>query len=108
MDSDDLIQDLPEGKKVNQDQLRKALKVPADALIDYLNRVAPDNKCSFCGVGEYGVVPAPTGGTAGVIATPVPNIRHLGVWFFFATCTTCSHTVFFNAPLAMKKMAEEH
>lgn len=87
---------------------QKALKVPTDALIDHLNRIAPESKCSFCGTGEYGVVPAPSGQTAGVVSVSVPRVQNLGVWFFFATCNSCGHTIFFNAPHIMKMMSEEH
>jgi len=83
----------------------RALKVPGDALVDYLNRMSPDNKCSFCYEGEYAVVPGTGGSTAGVVATPVPHVQHLGVWFYLATCRRCGHTVFFNAPFVLAAMA---
>jgi predicted nucleic-acid-binding Zn-ribbon protein len=74
-----------------------ALKVPVQAVVDYLNRIDKDGKCTFCHVGDYGVIPSPSGGTASVVAAPVPNVQHLGVWFFVATCMNCGHTIFFNA-----------
>jgi hypothetical protein len=86
---------------------KNALKVPVDALIGFLDRANPKSHCSFCKVGEYGVMSAPEGGTAGVVAAPVPNSKTLGIWLYFATCTTCGHTVFFNAPFVMHKMQDE-
>ena len=85
----------------------KAVKVPADAVVEYLNRISPGNKCSFCKKGEYGVIPGPAGGTAGVVATPVPHVQHLGVWFYIATCTRCGHTALFNTAFVLKAMTEE-
>jgi len=81
-----------------------ALKVPVEAVVDYLNRVNKDSKCTFCNTGDYGVIPSPSGGTASVVAAPVPNIQHLGVWFFLATCMDCGHTIFFNARHVLAKM----
>ncbi len=103
----------PDGTRVSSNEDRKAaqeraLKVPIDAVIGFLNRISPNCKCSFCGVGDYGVVPGPSGGTAGVVATPVPNVQHLGVWFYFAICTSCGHTIFFSAPAVLKAMTTDH
>ncbi len=106
MNSDEKAEDLSIAQRTEAQQ--KALKVPVSAVIGYLNRIAPDSKCSFCGTGEYGVVPAPSGGTAGVVSSPVPNVQNLGVWFYFATCTKCGHTVFFNAPLVLREMTKDH
>jgi hypothetical protein len=86
----------------------KALQVSGAALVEFLNRVAPDNKCSFCSVGEYTIIPSPSDeGFAGVVATPVPNVQRLGVWFFFASCKNCGHSVFFNAPFVLQAMAKD-
>lgn len=89
-------------------QQDKALKVPGQALVDFLNRVAPGNKCCFCSRGEYDVISAPTGGNvAGVVATPVPNVQHLGIWFFVASCDNCGHTALFNSKEVLESMTKE-
>lgn len=93
------------GRTPHQD---KALKVPGQALVDFLNRVAPGNKCCFCNRGEYDVISAPTGGgVAGVVATPVPNVQHLGIWFFVASCDNCGHTALFNSKEVLDSMAKD-
>ncbi len=107
MSGSELLEDaIDEDRRRNAQQ--KALKVPIEAVINFLDRLNPGSKCDFCKTGEYGVVPAPSGGTAGVVATPVPNVQHLGVWFYFATCTTCGHTIFFSAPMVHRAMATDH
>lgn len=85
----------------------KALKVPIDAFESYLERMRPGRKCVFCTQGIYQVAPSPVGGTAGVVATPVPNVAKLGVWFFVATCDVCGDTKFFHAGQAFAGMSSE-
>lgn len=75
----------------------KALKVPLAAFEAYLDRMRPGRKCVFCSNGTYQVAPSPAGGTAGVVATPVPNVAKIGVWFFVATCDLCGDTKLFHA-----------
>jgi predicted nucleic-acid-binding Zn-ribbon protein len=86
----------------------KALKIPGAALADFLNRVAPDNKCAFCHVGEYNIISAPTGGgVAGVVAATVPNVQHLGIWFFLGTCERCGYTALFNCQSVLAAMNKD-
>lgn len=86
----------------------KALKVPLEAFRDYLERMRPGRKCTFCTSGTYEVAPSPAGGTAGVVATPVPNVAKLGVWFFVATCDACGDTRFFHTGQAYTAMTSEN
>lgn len=85
----------------------KALKVPLDALESYLERVRPGRLCGFCSAGVYQAAPSPSGGTAGVVATPVPNVAKVGAWFFVATCSMCGDTRFFHAGRTMTAMASD-
>lgn len=95
-------------KMVSDEQQNQALKVPGAALADFLNRVAPDNKCSFCRVGEYNIISAPTGGgVSGVVAATVPNVQHLGIWFFLASCKLCGNTALFNCQAVLAAMKKD-
>jgi len=85
----------------------KALKVPLDAFESYLERMRPGRACVFCAEGKYQVAPSPAGGTAGVVATPVPNVARIGVWFFVATCDFCGDTKLFHAGRTYAAMTGE-
>lgn len=94
-----------EAESENTPEQDRALTVSGRDLVEFLNRVAPDNKCSFCNRGDYNVISAPTkGGIAGVVATPVPNVQHLGIWFFVASCNVCGHTALFNSKEVLDAM----
>lgn len=86
----------------------KYLKVPRNAVRDFLERLSPGRKCGFCEHGIYEVAPAPTGGTAGILSSPVPYLKGLGVWFYTATCNACGDTRFFHANKVRKLMSEPH
>ncbi|MFJ2526237.1 hypothetical protein ACIOWB_24235 [Pseudomonas capeferrum] len=86
----------------------KRLQVPREALRDYLDRMRPGRRCTFCETGLYEAAPAPNGGTAGLVSTPVPHISGLGVWFYSATCTICGDTRLFHANMVRNAMSEEH
>lgn len=85
----------------------KALKVPLEAFKAYLERMRPGRKCTFCADGTYQVAPSPAGGTAGVVATPVPNVAKIGVWFFVATCDVCGDTRIFHAGRTFAAMTSD-
>ena len=76
-----------------------------DQLLDYLNRVNADAKCTYCG-GEYGVSRDPQNKNAALVATPVPNTQGIGMWFYPATCIDCGHTILFNASHVVHKLKE--
>lgn len=84
------------------------LKIPRNALRDFMERLRPGRQCEFCKQGVYEAAPAPEGGTAGILSTPVPHIKGLGVWFYSATCNTCGDTRFFHANKVRKLMSEPH
>lgn len=86
----------------------RKLRVPRNALRDYLERMRPGRRCSFCEKGTYEAVPAPTGGTAGLLSTPVPYIKGLGIWFYSASCDVCGDTRLFHANHVREAMSEEH
>lgn len=77
-------------------------KITAQQFVDYLNQKGPDVKCSFCGVGEYGVGPNPSGSATALISTPVPDHSGIGVWFFPAACVECGYTILFNASVVTR------
>jgi predicted nucleic-acid-binding Zn-ribbon protein len=86
---------------------RTALTVPGDELAKYWNERVPDNKCAFCKVGEYALASSPSGdGTAAVVAAPIPNMQHLGMWFYVATCRNCGYVAFFNANSIVRDMSK--
>lgn len=103
---DEALPDVPEEADESADH--EALKVPKDTFEDFLDRMRPGRICSFCSSGEYQVAPAPTGGTAGVVATPVPNLAKIGVWFFAASCDFCGDTRFFHTGISLKAMERDH
>ena len=84
------------------------LKIPRNALRDFMERLRPGRQCEFCKQGVYEAAPAPEGGTAGLLSTTVPHIKGLGVWFYSATCNTCGDTRFFHANKVRKLMSEPH
>jgi hypothetical protein len=86
---------------------RKELKVTSQQLVDYLNQINESAKCSFCGVGEYGVPSDPTGNVASIVATPTPHLQGMGVWLYTAVCGNCSHVIFFHAPGISKKIIKD-
>lgn len=86
---------------------KEILNVPIQVIVDYLNGINEHAKCTFCNIGDYGVLPAPTGGTAAVVAAPVPNVQHVGVWFYLATCVNCGNTIMLNARHVLAKMKSE-
>ncbi|MCE1009311.1 hypothetical protein [Pseudomonas monteilii] len=90
-----------------QERVRN-LKIPRNALRDFMERLRPGRQCEFCKQGVYEAAPAPEGGTAGILSTPVPYIKGLGVWFYSATCNTCGDTRFFHANKVRKLMSEPH
>lgn len=87
---------------------QKIARVPLQSFEDYLERMRPGRSCCFCTGGTYIPAPSPQGGTAGVVATPAPNVAKIGVWFFAATCDKCGDTRLFHAPLAYDSMMSEH
>lgn len=95
------------GSAVEPDQ-NKAFQIPGSVLADFLNGVGPDNKCTFCQVGEYSIISAPSGGgIAGVVAATVPNVQHLGVWFFIGSCKRCGYTALFNCQSVLAAMNKD-
>lgn len=84
------------------------LKVPREAFQDFMERMRPGRGCSFCEDGIYHAAPAPSGGTTGIVATPVPYLKGLGVWFYSATCDTCGDTRFFHANHVRSAMGDDH
>lgn len=87
---------------------RAALTVAGEKLASYWNEQAPDRKCLFCNEGEYSLASSPAGdGSAAVVATPVPNMDRLGMWFYVATCNQCGHVTFFNSQVVLRKMSKE-
>lgn len=103
---EDTLPDAPEDAEDSADH--KALKIPKDALEGFLSLMRPGRTCTFCSSGKYQVAPAPTGGTAGVVATPVPNLAKIGVWFFAASCDFCGDTRFFHTGITLKAMVRDH
>ena len=80
------------------DSDQQNLAVTPKQFVDYLNAVNRDAKCTYCGTGEYGVGADPTGKSASIVATPVPHVQGVGLWFFPATCMSCGYTILFHAP----------
>lgn len=74
-----------------------SLKLSPQQVVDYMNHLMPEAKCSFCHTGEYGVGYAPQSQYAAVVATPVPNKDGMALWYYPATCMSCGHVIFFNA-----------
>lgn len=85
----------------------KELRVTAHQLVDYMNEMNASAKCSFCGVGEYGVPSDPTGATASIVATPVPHVKGIGLWLYTAVCGNCAHVIFFHAPGVSTKLLKD-
>lgn len=79
------------------EELELSSKITGQQFVDYLNSKGPDVKCSFCGVGEYGVSPNPSGDGTAIISAPAPNHSGIGVWFFPAACVECGFTILFSA-----------
>lgn len=86
---------------------RKELKVTAQQFVDYLNEINESAKCSYCGVGEYGVPSDPSGVSASLVATPVPHVKGIGLWLYTAVCGNCSHVIFFHAPGVSTKIIKD-
>lgn len=106
---DTVEESLPDESQVADEPAEhKALKVPKDAFEGFLERMRPGRTCSFCSSGKYQVAPSPTGETAGVVATPVPNLPKIGVWFFAASCDFCGDTRFFHTGISFKAMSSDH
>ncbi|MBC3196997.1 hypothetical protein [Pseudomonas poae] len=85
----------------------KVLNMLGEDLASYLNSLSPENKCTFCHVGDYAVAASPGNpDIAGVVATPVPNVQHIGLWFYVATCDNCGHAIFFNARAIVRSMSK--
>lgn len=81
-------------------------KITVQQFVDYLNSKGPDVKCSFCGVGEYGVSSNPSGDATALISSPVPDHSGIGIWFFPAACIECGFTILFNAAMVTKAIVE--
>lgn len=88
-------------------QERKEFSVTPHQLVDYLNGINEDAKCSFCGVGDYAVPADPTGTKASMVATPVPHMQSVGLWLYTAVCGNCAHVVLFHAPAVAAKIIKD-
>lgn len=91
----------------SNDPARKERRVSAGMLVEFLNRVAPGAKCSFCGTGEYAVPSDPSGECASMVATPIPHMKSVGLWLYTAVCQNCAHVVFFHAPMVASQIIED-
>lgn len=86
----------------------EALTISAKDLAAFWNKKAPGNKCLFCKSGDYALGLSPSGdGTAVLVATPLPNMKHLGMWFYVATCVNCGHVVLFNAQKIVREISKD-
>lgn len=92
-------------KLASHEERDKSLHLSSDDLVTYLNKVAPDAKCSFCGKGDYGVGSLPENQRAVMVATPVAGLKGVGVWFYPVACVLCGHTIFFSATHVSKALA---
>jgi|SRR5690554_659469 len=88
-----------------QETLEAIKRVTSPEFAKYLNAIAPNNKCSFCG-GDYGVSPGPDGKGTTLVATPSPTVDGYGVWHFLAACVNCGFTAFFLATHVVQRMKE--
>lgn len=80
----------------SQEMTSKTIEVTPEEFVEYLNSIAPQSMCTFCG-GEWGVSATPDGKTAAFVAAQVPNHSGVGVWFFLASCVDCGNSMLFNA-----------
>lgn len=87
-----------------KNDIRAELLVTPLQLHEFLNAKNADVKCSFCGVGDYGIAADPTGEMAPLVSTPVPHVKGLGLWLYTAACMNCGHVVFFHAPFVASKI----
>lgn len=85
-----------------------AFAVAGGRLVNYWNERAPGSRCLFCRKGDYSLAASPVGdGSAAVVATPVPNMDRLGMWFYVATCNQCGHVMFFNSQFVLRHIGKD-
>lgn len=94
----------PDSDSMNSDRAQRILKVTPQHLAEFLNEIAPDSKCSFCGKSEYFVPTDPNGTTAALVTASVPHVKGLGVWMYMLVCPTCGHIAHINAHQVASKM----
>lgn len=87
--------------------LPRERQVTAAMLVDHLNSITDDRKCSFCGIGDYAVPADPNGTTASLVAAPIPYMSTIGLWLYTAVCTHCSNVVFFHAPFTAARIIKD-
>lgn len=100
-------QDDQESRAMTEETKLKALQVTAEDFVNYMNSFGEAIRCSYCGTGDYGVAPDPAGKGTAMVATPVPNFKGVGVWFYPATCQSCGHTIFFSASFVSRQIFKD-
>lgn len=97
----------PDPEPINSERSKRILKVTPQLLAEFLNKIAPDSKCSFCGQAEYFVPTDPNGTSAALITAAVPHVKGLGAWMYMVICPKCGHTALFNAHHLAPKIIED-
>lgn len=94
----------PEPEPMSSERSQRILKVTPKILAEFLNGIAPDSKCTFCGQSEYFVPTDPNGTTAALVTASVPHVQGLGVWMYMLFCPVCGHIAQINAHQVASKI----
>lgn len=79
-----------------QQRIDEARSVTISDVTQFLNEVAPDAKCLFCGKDEFMVIGQPETDMPLIVSMPIPKQRNRGVWSYPVVCRNCGFTLLFN------------
>lgn len=97
----------PPSEPMSSERSQRVLKVTPGLLAEFLNKVAPDAKCTYCGQAEYFVPTDPNGESAALVTAAVPHVKGIGAWMYMLICPNCGHTALFNAHHIAPKIIED-